>query len=169
MSSSSSLVKPRLPNWVVFMVAGYSGGGQQVTFSPREPCAQRNSALAPLVRSLFRLRSTAYGRDRRAAPDPPGAIPAFFASLRWKPVCRNPQTPRASQNARLPTENCRALSSTLLVQLRGTEMPGRLHVALRSTRRLLSRFRDIGFHHPTSSGTPSSESARRNCSACSYE
>jgi hypothetical protein len=74
-----------------------------------------------------------------------------------------------NQPPRFPTENCRAVGSTLLVQLRGTEMPGRLHAALRSTRRLLSRSRDIGFHHPTSSGTPSSESARRNCSACSYE
>src|SRR5580692_3709988 len=42
MSASSLLVKPRLPIWVV-TVAGFSGGGQQVTFSPFEPCAQRGS------------------------------------------------------------------------------------------------------------------------------
>lgn len=48
MSSSSPLVKPRLPNWVVFRVAGYSGGGQQVIFSPAEPCAQRGNACEVL-------------------------------------------------------------------------------------------------------------------------
>jgi hypothetical protein len=48
MSSSSSLVKPRLPNWVVLSVAGTSGGGQQVTFSPGEPCAQRGNACEVL-------------------------------------------------------------------------------------------------------------------------
>ena len=44
MSSSSSLVKPRLPNWVLLTVPGNSGAGQQVTFSPFEPWAKCGSA-----------------------------------------------------------------------------------------------------------------------------
>ena len=44
-SSSSVLVRPRLPICVVFRVGGYSGSGQQVTFSPAEPCAQRQMFL----------------------------------------------------------------------------------------------------------------------------